>query len=58
MAFMLAVSVTAVSPLLLAHVLIRPSVRKDRRDRARSQAHRTLAQQQEMEALLFKRVKA
>jgi cell division protein FtsB len=46
MAVSIALSVMAVSPLLMAHLFIRPSAQQARRLRARSAVHRRLAQLQ------------
>jgi hypothetical protein len=56
MAFYVAVSVMAVSPLVLAHTFIRPSVREQKRARARSEAHRRFEEAQQAEAQLFRRI--
>jgi len=56
MALNIAVSLMAVSPLLVAHLFIRPSVRSERRTRARAEAHRRFEELEEAEARLFRRI--
>jgi hypothetical protein len=56
MAVSIALSVMAVSPLLMAHLFIRPSARMARRLRARSEAHRRLAQLQTEELELHRHI--
>ena len=56
MAVSIAFSLMAVSPLLIAHLLVSPSARKARRLRARSEVHRRLEQLQAEEIALHRRV--
>jgi hypothetical protein len=56
MAFSIALSVLAVSPLLMAHLLVRPSAKEARRLRARNDVHRRLAQLQTEEVELHRRI--
>jgi hypothetical protein len=54
----IALSVLAVSPLLMAHLFVRPSVQNARRLRARNEAHLRLAQLQTEEVALHQRINA
>ena len=56
MAVSIALSVVAVSPLLMAHLFIRPSAQMARRLRARSEAHHRLAQLQAEEIALHRHI--
>lgn len=56
MAVSIALSVAAVSPLLMAHLFIRPSVQKARWLRARADAHSRLTQLQAEELALHRHV--
>jgi hypothetical protein len=58
MALNIAVSLMAASPLLLAHLLIRPSAQRERRNRARTEAHRRFEELEAAEAQLYRRINA